>query len=180
MTASTIRTIPSTEVAKIVRKTLRESFPGVKFSVRTSKYAGGSSIDVRWTDGPTESRVDGAIGHLHGASFDGMTDMKSFHTTEINTDDFEYEEVSLSNDYIFTSRTYSDEATAAMVQHLAALNPSKSFDAHFPEQMIDRDEVFQVKKTDDPEDSDSMSSSFINGAFNGHDVIRAALDVAEL
>lgn len=34
------------EVAKLIRKELKERFPGFKLSVRTQTFAGGSSIDV--------------------------------------------------------------------------------------------------------------------------------------
>ena len=46
------------ETAKLIRKALKAKFPGVKFSVRSRKYAGGSSIDVVWTDGPAAKAVD--------------------------------------------------------------------------------------------------------------------------
>lgn len=45
------------EIARRIRRQLRSEFPGVKFSVRTSRFSGGSSIDVKWTDGPTEKQV---------------------------------------------------------------------------------------------------------------------------
>lgn len=44
--------------AKILKKELKEKFPGVEFNVRTDKYSGGSSIDVRWVDGPGTAKVD--------------------------------------------------------------------------------------------------------------------------
>jgi len=40
------------DTAKRVRKALKHYFPAVKFSVHSKVYSGGSSIDVRWTDGP--------------------------------------------------------------------------------------------------------------------------------
>ena len=36
------------ETAKLVRTALKKNFPGVKFSVRSSVYSGGASIDVSW------------------------------------------------------------------------------------------------------------------------------------
>lgn len=38
------------EVAKLVRRSLNEAFPGVKFSVRSKSYSGGASIRVKWTE----------------------------------------------------------------------------------------------------------------------------------
>lgn len=46
-----------TETAARMRVALREQFPGVKFGVRSSRFAGGTSISVSWTDGPTETTV---------------------------------------------------------------------------------------------------------------------------
>lgn len=85
------------EVAKIARKELKEAFPGVKFSVRTSLYAGGSSIDVRWTDGPTKDEVGQVAGHLKGADFDGMQDLKIYRNN------------GYGNDFIFFNRDFSVE-----------------------------------------------------------------------
>ena len=93
--------IGAADVAKLVRKELK-IFAGVKFSVRTSKYAGGASVSVSWTDGPTVSRVEEVVGHLHGATFDGRTDMQTAHTSF-----HEGEGVRFGNDYSFFHRDTS-------------------------------------------------------------------------
>jgi hypothetical protein len=41
------------ETAKLVRAALKESFPGVKFSVKSSTYAGGASIMLPTLTAPT-------------------------------------------------------------------------------------------------------------------------------
>jgi hypothetical protein len=64
------------ETAKIVRKMLKENFPGVKFSVRSETYSMGDSVNVHWTDGPTTKQVDDVVGFLAGSGFDGMIDLK--------------------------------------------------------------------------------------------------------
>jgi hypothetical protein len=64
-----------TETAKLVRAALKKAFPGVKFSVRSDSYAGGASIDVGWTDGPTGKEVDAVIKMYEGGGFDGMQDL---------------------------------------------------------------------------------------------------------
>lgn len=71
-----IKRLSVAETAKLVRKDLKREFPGVKFSVRSHSYAGGASIDVDWTDGPTRNSVDAVIKRYAGARFDGMTDLK--------------------------------------------------------------------------------------------------------
>ena len=107
--------ITATETAKLVRKQLKASFPEFKFSVKTSKYAGGSSINVAWTDGPAAPSVDEVIGHYCGASFDGMTDCKNHHNTLIDGEPGGMPvEVHFGNDFIFTSRTISPEFAAVV------------------------------------------------------------------
>lgn len=64
------------ETAKCVRVALKAAFPAVKFSVRSSSYAGGASIRISWTDGPSTKAVDGVVSVFEGAGFDGMIDMK--------------------------------------------------------------------------------------------------------
>jgi Large polyvalent protein associated domain 29 len=66
------------ETAKLVRKALKDAFPGDKFSVRSDTYAGGASIRVGWTDGPTEKAVNEVVGVFAGADFDGMIDLKVY------------------------------------------------------------------------------------------------------
>jgi hypothetical protein len=98
------RTIEETEVAKLIRKVLKAKFPGTKFSVRTDKYSGGSSIDVTYTDGPALSNVEHFIAHFKGATFDGMQDLKEYHVSE-----FEGEAVRFSNDFLFINRSFSEQ-----------------------------------------------------------------------
>lgn len=87
----------ASETAKKVRVELKKAFPGVKFSVKSSSYAGGSSIRVSWTDGPTRERVKAITSRFESASFDGMNDMKSYKN-------YEYEGQLYSGaDYIFVS-----------------------------------------------------------------------------
>lgn len=74
------RYLSCAETAKLVRKALKDAFPGVKFSVRSSVYSGGASIDVGWTDGPTSKEVEAVAKQYQGGDFDGMIDMKVSHT----------------------------------------------------------------------------------------------------
>jgi hypothetical protein len=105
--------IDTVEVAKIIRGELKTNFPGIKFSVNSDRYAGGSSITVSWTDGPTTKEVDNIVGHYHGASFDGMQDLKEYHESEYNG-----EVVRFGNDYISCNRSYSKAALEEVAQYL--------------------------------------------------------------
>ena len=59
------------ETAKYVRRSLAESFPGFKFSVRSDHNA----VNVRWTDGPRTAEVEPVAKQYQGGGFDGMIDM---------------------------------------------------------------------------------------------------------
>jgi hypothetical protein len=67
--------VDPTESARLIRPRLKAAFPGVTFRVRTSKYAGGSSIRVDWTDGPTTKQVDAIVSAYKGGGFDGSIDL---------------------------------------------------------------------------------------------------------
>lgn len=110
------RYIDAADVAKLVRKELKDAFPGVKFSVRTSKYAGGASIRVNYTDGPLAKAVEAVVGTYKGSTFNGMIDLKEYHDSYLNG-----ETVSFGNDHIFVNRDNSDEAKAAMVAKIEAV-----------------------------------------------------------
>lgn len=87
------------DTAKLIRKALKEAFPGIKFSVRSDTYAGGASIRVNWTDGPTQRDVDKIARTFSGATFDSMTDMKEYKRQTMNG-----QPVSFGADYVFCSR----------------------------------------------------------------------------
>jgi hypothetical protein len=61
--------------AKMIRKQLKITFPGQKFSVRIDRFSGGSSTSIRWTDGPTVPQVEAVTKGFQGGRFDGMIDL---------------------------------------------------------------------------------------------------------
>lgn len=84
--AKQARSIGTVETAKLIRKALRVAFPATKFSVRSSMYSGGSSIDIRWMDGPTSAEVDEVSGGFAGGGFDGMIDLHYYVTSWLSPD----------------------------------------------------------------------------------------------
>ena len=60
--------------AKNIHIELKAEFPGVKFSVTSKSYSMGNSINVDWTDGPTEKQVDEIISKYQYGSFNGQDD----------------------------------------------------------------------------------------------------------
>jgi hypothetical protein len=74
--AAQARYIDVVEAAKMIRKHLKVTFPGVKFSVKSARYAGGASIDIDYIDGPLPESVRTAVAGFRGARFDGMIDLQ--------------------------------------------------------------------------------------------------------
>jgi hypothetical protein len=113
--ATRSRYIDTAECAKLIRQALKDAFPGVRFSVRSKRYSGGSSITVHWTDGPVTREVEPLVRRFQGASFDGMTDLKEYHDSTFNG-----ERVHFGADYVFTSREMSDDRRAELVAKIEA------------------------------------------------------------
>lgn len=90
------------ETAKLVRAALKEAFPGVKFSVKSSTYAGGASINVAYTDGPSASQVEGITSAFQGSYFNGMTDYKGS-----NYNSLDGQPVRFGADFIFVNRKFT-------------------------------------------------------------------------
>ena len=61
-----------------IKKLLAHKFPGMKFSVKSDSFSMGDSVDVNWTDGPTEKEVNEWIYQFNNSSFDGMTDSSTY------------------------------------------------------------------------------------------------------
>lgn len=137
----TKRYIDVAESAKMIRALLKSKFPGVKFSVKSSRYAGGASIRIEWFNGPTDKQVRGFTDAFAGAGFDGMIDMQYYKTAYLLPDgtvtfgrspgtvssrgsDPGYNEplpegaveVSFGSDYVHTTRNYTDEFVRPIVE----------------------------------------------------------------
>jgi hypothetical protein len=102
------------DTAKLVRAALKDSFAGVKFSVKSDSYAGGASINISYKDGPTESQVKAVISNFEGSYFDGMIDYKGSCYANLNG-----EEVKFGADFIFVKRNYSVEFLTKMANQVA-------------------------------------------------------------
>lgn len=90
--------------AKAIRAELKAKFPGVAFRVRSESYSMGDSINISWTDGPTDKRVDEIVMRYQYGHFDGMTDC--YELSNINKDIPQVK-------FVFTRREYSEEVEAA-------------------------------------------------------------------
>lgn len=101
------------ETAVMIRSVLKESFPGVKFSVRSSVYAGGASININYQDGPNVDAVKSAVSIFEASYFDGSIDYKGLNFTAIDG-----QEVRFGCDFVFVNRKVSDEVYAAAIDAL--------------------------------------------------------------
>jgi hypothetical protein len=95
--------------AKNIRIELKAAFPSVKFSVKSERFSGGDSIDVRWIDGPTEEQVETIIDKYKGGSFDGMTDC---YNAERST----WTDAFGDADYVMAHRDNSDRALESAIR----------------------------------------------------------------
>src|SRR5690349_961984 len=60
--------------AKAIRAELKNTFPQIKFAVKSSNFAGGNSVDIDWIDGPTIEQVEVITSKYQYGKFDSMTD----------------------------------------------------------------------------------------------------------
>lgn len=88
------------ERAKEIRKELKIKFPGVKFSVRSDRS--GGSINIHWTDFPTEKAVKEITGKYESIRYDE-------YTGEI---------LCGGNIFVFTNNHWSEEMEAAIKENL--------------------------------------------------------------
>jgi len=145
--ATSPRWIDTAEVAKLVRKALKREFPTVKFSVRSSRYSGGSSVSIGWTDGPTDPQVTRFVHGFQGSRFDSMIDLQycadswycdthgaqsartyghSYDSENQPTNSrccHQAELVHMGSSHVSTQRTLSDELRAELEAKVLVRNP---------------------------------------------------------
>lgn len=88
---------------KNIKIELKELSPKTKFSIKSSSFAGGDSIDVRWADGPTNEEVNKIIQKYQEGEFDPMSDCYNYH----NGDKREFNKKYGGVMFIFSKRKYS-------------------------------------------------------------------------
>jgi hypothetical protein len=70
--------------AQNIRTELKAAFPLIKFSVRTSTFAGGNDCRVEWTEGPTAKEVEKITDKYSLGQFDGMEDIYRYSAGVFN------------------------------------------------------------------------------------------------
>ena len=132
------------KAAKAIRSELKKAFPSIKFRVRSSNYAGGNSVDIGWTNGPTSDSVEEITAKYQYGHFDGMVDMYEYSNSR--------EDIPQAR-FVFASRTLTDEVKAAkkaeIAEHYGIEDPSddtqwyKVF-SRWPQEVIYRELQDQV------------------------------------
>lgn len=75
-TTEEIRDVDAAETARIIRRVLSHEFPRQKFTVRSRRHeAGGGTIRVTWTDGPSEMDVQFLVQEYQGVVLDPSIQM---------------------------------------------------------------------------------------------------------
>ncbi len=109
-----------TVAARNLRKLLKAKFPGVKFSVTISRFSGGDSMSVRWTDGPTRDAVSEFSELFSGGDFDGQDDSYTYSRAP-------FAELFGSAKYVSTTRYTSDAMISRAIEELKGEYPADSY-----------------------------------------------------
>lgn len=75
---------PRIIAAKNIRKELKKTFPKIKFSVTSEVFAGGDSVDIKWTNGPSVDKVEKMTDKYQGGYFNGMEDIYEYNNSPFN------------------------------------------------------------------------------------------------
>lgn len=114
---------PAAQCAKLIRGILKDEFPGQKFGVTSSNFSMGDSVNVEWTDGPTEDELNKLIGHFQYGHFDGMTDMYEYSNTRKDIPQTKYLQLNrhLSEEVIrdFAKKTNKEYGTNHQTEDIA-------------------------------------------------------------
>lgn len=103
------------DTAAKIRKALKVAFPATKFSVRTSLFSMGSSVDISWKDGASVEAVEAITDRFVSGSFNGMEDI-------YETSGYEFEgKIYIGAKYICTSRSLSPEYKAQIQEKAAEI-----------------------------------------------------------
>jgi hypothetical protein len=118
------------KAAKAIKAELKKAFPSIKFSVRSSNFSMGNSVDIGWTNGPVTKAVEEITDKYQYGHFDGMIDLYEYSN---NRDDIPQAK------YVFASRTLTDEIRAAKKAEIA-----KEFGIEDPENEEEWYKIFHI------------------------------------
>ena len=113
--------------AQAIRAELKKAFPNVKFSVKSSNFSMGNSVDIKYVDGPAKKDVEAITSKYQYGHFDGMIDCYEHSNTR--------DDLPAQAEFVFVTREFSVETSKKLMLKLAekyGIAPqedlSKSFD----------------------------------------------------
>lgn len=66
------------QCAKAIRKDLKIAFPNIKFSVRSSNFAGGNAVDISYDNWVPTEQIQSIVSKYKYGTFDWMTDCYNY------------------------------------------------------------------------------------------------------
>ena len=108
--------------ARDLKKMLKRLFPNTKFSVRTRKYAGGSSVDIQYKDGVALEKVEKVV-DWDTKDFNGMYDISLSTRYKVLMPDMTIRKIEFDwYGYVSVRREYSKEAIEQAIEELGLEN----------------------------------------------------------
>jgi len=107
------------QAAAAIREELKTKFKGVKFSVTSSNFANGNSVDIQWTDGPTEDEVSAITSKYQYGHFNGMEDIYEYSNSR--------EDIPQAK-FVSENRKQSEETRAAIDAAALELWPGEDWE----------------------------------------------------
>ena len=104
----TCRSYTVAGTAQLIREALKAAFPDVKFRVTSDSFANGSSVDIRYTDGPTRKQVAQVFAPFVSGHYNSAEDMHEYHREPTTVDGTgKLVRMSYGTKYIHEHRSYS-------------------------------------------------------------------------
>ncbi len=88
------------QASKQIKKLLSEKYPAIKFSVKSSNYSGGNSVDISWNLGPVASEIEKLVSKYQCGHFDGMIDCYEYSNSRTDVP---------QSKFVFCQRDYKSE-----------------------------------------------------------------------
>ena len=96
--------------AQAIRKELKQLFPKIKFSVTSDNFAGGDSVNIRYTDGVGIEEVRKVCGKYQYGHFDSSIDLYEYSN--------ERKDLPAQAKYVSVSREFSEETQKKLMLEL--------------------------------------------------------------
>ena len=106
------------QVAKLIRKKLKEKFPSIKFTVRSRSFTGGNDVRISYDNAVPSKDIEKITNEYAAGSFDGMTDMYNYN----------YNKTGPTAKYIFVERHITNDIWEKTKKEIAISRDIKDID----------------------------------------------------